>query len=94
MTDEQIAKVYTEGNNISHTAALRAVYDAGYRHDETEAERLRLLEQGLVSTAPTMAEIAEVRAVASAKAVAANKSLADQRLAQDMAEDYLVKARA
>ena len=30
MTDDQIERIYKEGMTLSHAAALRAVYQAGY----------------------------------------------------------------
>jgi hypothetical protein len=50
MNDEQIKKVYTEGNNESHTAALRAVYNAGRNHDEWEREQKAIAAKAAAKT--------------------------------------------
>lgn len=36
MNDQQLAQVYEEGKARSHTEGLRAVYEAGRKHDERE----------------------------------------------------------
>lgn len=38
--DEELAKIYKDGNNVSHTHALRAVFNAGRTYDADEAVRL------------------------------------------------------
>jgi hypothetical protein len=50
MNDEQIGKVYNEGNNESHVAGLRAVYNAGRNHDEWEREQRAIAAKAAAKT--------------------------------------------
>ena len=84
MTDEQLMAIYTEGNNISTVAAVRAVFEAGRNHDK----RMAALEKGQVYV-PTEEQIADVRADAVKAAKKEGLSAKKQQVVADEAEAEL-----